>query len=317
MPALGLGLGLQRRSSAGGYAFPFITAPDGVYAGEPLTITGGKPVAAIVDGGVLVPDEEAVLIYAFQFVINGTPVGDWFTERETTIPLTVMEGDTLQVQDAYERLSNSLTGLDPLAGVPILLDLRTHKGNKVPFGIADEGDPNATWTGVVGSATQPTSGKQPITMLAGDGTPYLDFTAASSQWMSIGEFAGGEYYYTVLVRSKTAAWNSYFGLIDAVNVDSRWGYCEAGNTYINASYAPRQNGVTLATPTTPLTDIDEWNVITIRTPAALTSIRGIAQLLEVQYGGIEMIAAAIHDGTPTSDQIQAVENYYQRLKPVP
>lgn len=228
-----------------------------------------------------------------------------------------------------QRFTAGVLGLrkrnvDPLSGIPSLIDLRTHKGNKVPFGIASGANsPNSLWSGMVGSATQAVETKQFLTKFEGDGTPYLNADGVDD-WMSIGN-VGGQVTYTALIKSNTANWNSYYSICDHVSgADTdRWGLFESGSDHWHSNVwfpaGVRYNGVEAAnTPTLfPCPDPAIWNVITVRTYAAPgTPIeRGLMQMGQTYFGNARIIAFFIHDGDPTTEQIEAVEAYHETLKP--
>lgn len=231
-------------------------------------------------------------------------------------------GMGLGLHGGSSLVGNGESVADPLAGIPALLDLRTHKGDKVPFGIAAEGAPNPVWTGVVGSGTQVVVGSQPLTGLAGDGTPFLSFDGVDDS-LVVGQL-GVHIRYTVLMRSKTALWNNYWGPIDQVTPsvnDNRWGFFNIGTNEWNPTLgglpnSVRLNGVDLSGGY-PVPAPDEWNVLTVDTVTALADlIRAIMQLESTYFGGVEVIAFFVYDGDPTVDTIEIVEAYQQTLKPV-
>lgn len=104
----------------GGITPPFdpivITAPDGAYAGATLLITGGA--YAIYSEGeyILAVDDELPAVQVYQFVINGTPGGEWVTSP-ANIPDTVETGDFVQVRDISGFWSNSII-IDQIAYSP-------------------------------------------------------------------------------------------------------------------------------------------------------------------------------------------------------
>lgn len=207
---------------------------------------------------------------------------------------------------------------DPLIGIPTLLDLRTHKGDKVPRGInpADSGG-NALWSGIVGDATQSNATKQPLTKFATDGTPYLDFDGVDD-WMSLGSMSG-TVTYSILARSKTPTWNSYWSFMDTVGAGTaRFGAIgEGGETYIHSNPYPvsiRRNGVALPSPF-DCAPLDEWAVYTVVTQSKAAGEIGMFQLDGTQFGSAQAIALFIHDGTPTTGQVEAVEAYLATLQP--
>lgn len=103
-------------TAAGGITPPFepivITAPDGAYSGAALIITGGVYAIYAVGDYVVSVDNELPAVQVYQFVINGTPVGDWVTSP-STIPNSVIEGDEIQVSDIAGNLSNTLIAISP------------------------------------------------------------------------------------------------------------------------------------------------------------------------------------------------------------
>lgn len=215
-----------------------------------------------------------------------------------------------------------MTPLDPLAGIPALLNLRTHRGDKVPSGINHV--PNGTnpvWHGLTGSATQIIGSAQPLTKFANDGTPYLEFDGLDD-WMSVGTH-GGKVTYTILVRSNLESsfgfeYSSFCDLVEGDLFD-RWGLIEANGTQMHFNPSPtsaRFNGERLsqATATFPGNPSD-WNVITIETyPAFEAGVeRGLCRGFNVLSAKI--IAFFLHDGSPSEDRIKAVENYFMTLAP--
>lgn len=213
---------------------------------------------------------------------------------------------------------------DPLAGIPSLLDLRTHRGDKRPFGINHvPNGANALWHGITGSATQATATARPLTKFASDGTPYLDFDGVDD-WMSVGVH-GGKVTYTILVRSKQegsfgTAYSSFCDLIGGDLFD-RWGLIEANGIQMHFNPSPtstRFNGEQLsqATATFP-ENVSDWNVITIETyPAFEAGVeRGLCR--GANFLSAEIIAFFLHDGSPSDERIEAVENHFMSLKPRP
>lgn len=211
--------------------------------------------------------------------------------------------------------------LDPLAGIPSLLDLRTHKGDKVPFGIDPVGnEPNPSWMGVTGGAAQSVETKQPLTKFAGDDTPYLSFDGVDD-WMALGEM-GGEVVICAVVRSRTLLWDSYWSIVDGVgpflgSTGYRWGMFSAEtNEFLNGPFptSARCNGVDLSSPF-PVPTPSDWNVITYRTQPATLNERGLGQLDLTYFGDADYIALRIMSAEVTTPEIQLVENYFQTLKP--
>lgn len=208
--------------------------------------------------------------------------------------------------------------IDPLDGIPSLLDLRTHKGDKIPFGINPTVDEsNLEWIGLVGSSSQAIETRQPLTKFTIDNTPFLDFDGLDD-WMSIGSMPG-PITYSCLIRSKASAWNSFWSFMDSVVPGSaRLGSIgESGQTYLHSNPYPvsvRRNGLDLASPF-DCDPIDEWAVYTVVTQSRPSSEVGIFQLDGTQFGGAQAIAFFIHDGIPSLEQIQQVESYYETLKP--
>jgi len=213
---------------------------------------------------------------------------------------------------------------DPLVGIPTLLDLRTHRGNKVPFGINPiTNGTNALWQGVTGFASQATPTQQPLTKFATDGTPYLDFDGVND-WMSVG-IHGGKATYTILVRSKQegsygVAYSSFCDLVEG-GLSDRWGLIEANGLQMHFNPSPtsvRFNQEILSQPTATFPgNTSDWNVLTIETyPALETGVeRGICR--GANFLSAEIIAFFLHDGDPSTERVEAVENHFMTLKPDP
>jgi len=89
-----------------------ITAPDGAYAGQPLVATGGCPVVWDLDvESEYEGFEDGDIIY--RIYVNGDYTGIFFFGEEGVggsipFPLTVGEGDVIEVQDYCGNVSNSL-----------------------------------------------------------------------------------------------------------------------------------------------------------------------------------------------------------------
>jgi len=165
----------------------YIHAPEGALAGADLVVQGG--------------------ISPYQFIVNGTPVGSTFTGPNTTIPLTVVEGDEVRVVDSNGKQSNMLVATDPLALIAADFDIRTHLGHKIPYGINLTADgENAVIDGIIGEITS-AAGKRFLTKYAADGTPYLyadgvddeghtgiDAPSASFSYAFVGRFRSTSVY---------------------------------------------------------------------------------------------------------------------------
>lgn len=220
---------------------------------------------------------------------------------------------------AVSAFLKSLAPANPLAGIPSLLDLRTHAGDKIPLGIhPDENTPNIRWDGFTGSGTQPVETKQPLTKFASDGTPYLDFDGVDD-WMSLGSMPGS-ITYSCLIRSKTTTWNSFWSVIDSIGASpGRFGaIAEEGETYLHSNPYPasiRRNGALLSSPF-DCAPLDEWTVYTVITQTRSAGEVGIFQLDGTQFGDAQGIALFVHDGIPTAERVETVEAYFQTLKPV-
>lgn len=156
----------------------------------------------------------------------------------------------------------------------------------------------------------------------GSSEPFLSFYNPGNQTLDIGDWAGG-FTYTMLVRSQTPTWNSYFGLIEKSVVDSddstRLGIFNQGTKGFVTTDGPslvRYNGVAATAPAfTAPGDITQWTTITVTTHAnPAIRRRGIAQREGVDFGGIDVRGIAIYKGTPTLANIQAVESYFETLK---
>lgn len=234
---------------------------------------------------------------------------------------SIFQGDRVLGNRPMFRKDGVVTGSgDPLASIPSLLDLRTHLGDKQPFGINPAtGGANGRWQGITASASQPAGNAQPITKFTADGTPYLDFDGVDD-WMSVGVH-GGQKTYTVIVRSKTPSWSIWASFLEssgAVNNPDRWGSLLADSNSFHTENAPasvRCNGINLSAPF-PIPAPDEWNVITVTTAVSPGAVeRGLFQWESRFFLAAEIIAVFIHGGVPDNARIEAAENYFMTLKP--
>jgi hypothetical protein len=185
MPALGLGLGVSKVTMVGGTPVEpvVISAPDGVYPGNDLFVTGGC--LTQINVGEEPTDFDGVTWVAsvYQLYVDGYPVGDEFTVSPTTIPF-VTTGQKITVRDSCGNVSNELIA----EGIDVILRLQTHRGDGVPVGLyqdaactipaTDDGDPVGGWkdelsnSGLV--AVQSVSTKRPILKFV-SGIPVLRF----------------------------------------------------------------------------------------------------------------------------------------------
>lgn len=282
-----------------------LSAPDGCYAGAQAVVVGANT--------------------KLRFVINGVLTGALF-DSPSTFPATLLEGDEVRVRDELGNYSNILTALDPLFGITALLDLRTHKGNNVPFGIAPNGVANPTWSGVTGSAAQATVASQPITQLE-SGTPFLDFDGTND--FMIFEPAALTLDWSLIALIRQTGDGVIAALSTSTQPQVRNG--SGGNnvlTVVNFSGTPFDSGVNPVSP-------DTWMVVSFAVVGAmltfrvngspltgggdigfigtLDSIGAINGLFNFFNGG--MIALHLSDSALTTDQIERVENYFQTLKP--
>jgi hypothetical protein len=162
--------------------------------------------------------------------------------------------------------------------------------------------------------------RQGALFLASDGTPYIDFDGTDDNY-PFGTTAD-PVVYTVLIRSKNATFNSYYGPVECFNTDgtARWGLFEAGQTYWHNNPFPvavRRDGVALVSPFN-CTPVNQWMVLTVtsNTPAAAAP-RSIMQLNNQFFGAAELIALIIYDGAPSNADRDTVEAFYETLKPAP
>lgn len=111
----------------------FITAPDGAYAGAPLIVTGGTPVAYEVGEYTPIIEDVGMIIIPYMFIINGVETGEWFVSP-TTLPDDLEEGDTIQVKDAIGRLSNVLIATtNPLYSLTYTGQTLTYTGQTLTY----------------------------------------------------------------------------------------------------------------------------------------------------------------------------------------
>lgn len=212
---------------------------------------------------------------------------------------------------------------DPLEGIPYILRLQTHRGDNIPLGINPlAGAPNSTWSGIVGSSSQPIETKRPETQFDGS-TPYLGFDGVDD-WMSIGDFGMRSYTYSVLLRSRSPNFNGFWSPIDKsynATTDDRWGLFAQGTTQFHNDPFPqsvRLNGTPLASPFN-LGDITEWMILTVKTAAptlGASGDHGIAQFGQAYFGDCDYIAALIFDDeNPSAEDIEKTESYLSTLVP--
>ena len=307
-------------NGGGGFLFP-TNADRLVFSESKISGDSGNPAFLIVDGN---------LVLLTVWTSGGAGAGTAVASNLTKINEMILAADAqANVSTGYTVTEADFSAwpdynlITEINAIPNLLRWESHLGNKLPLGMEAVADTqNAAIQDIHGTevATQTTLAERPRTKFSANGTPYLDFAAASNQSMDVGTF-GGVVVYTALFRSKTATWNDYWGVLetsDPANVGAqRWGIFDPGKAIFRVTGLPtavRLNGVSLTTPFF-FPSPDAWNVMTLTSPNATSATRAIGQLSNIYHGDFELAGIFLFDGTPTTAQIEAVEGYYQTLKP--
>jgi hypothetical protein len=224
-------------------------------------------------------------------------------------------------------LSGGGGDVDPLAGIAYRLRFETHHGDKVlrPYffqdvarttPVVDEGDPVATMGPADAELVpeQATGASQGMYLLEADGTPYVDADGVDD-WYALPSMAG-PVTFCMLLNPRT--WASYWSPIEnsAANAD-HFGFLDGGGTTWMPTHAPasvRRDGVALAAPYN-MAPLDEWAVWTVTTRSPAAALRGLFQTAQIYFGPLGVISMFIFDGVPSTEDRDAVEAFYESLKP--
>lgn len=169
------------------------------------------------------------------------------------------------------------------------------------------------YNGVV-FATQATEASRPLAVRASDGTWYCLFDGIDD-WLDPALTMGGQVIYSVIMRSVTATWNNFWGILDNLTMDggsapTRWGILQLSNTIWVPSNLPagvRRNGTDL-TANYDCAPIDDWMTLTVTTADMPDSVsKGIGQLLSVIFGNFELAGMFIHVVDPDPADVAAVD----------
>ncbi len=307
---------------------PLFSCADFVYSNQPFKeeLVGGdsgNPVFVNLEGELVLFS----LLSRGGVLSGGSFIGEQLTEINSMIAavdaLAGISTGYRPVEADLFAYTNFSAPADPLAGIPFLFRLQTHTGDKVPLGIAVENAASDWADNLSGSGLTATSASKPISKRAVDGTPYLDFTAANSQYLNT-LVMGGQVTYVALFRCKTPTYGSYWSLLEGltdIGLDGRWGLFQIGDTSWHQNPAPspasvRENGVAVTLPYASQNALTDWRVMTVVTRnSPNNTLRSIGQTESNYFGHFEIIALAVFDGVPTTPQIEAVESHFQSLKP--